>query len=72
MKEDLRLLRAKDCAIKTGQSVTNWWRWVRGGIAPRGRKISQGITVWRSDEVDEFIDQLVPRSGKNGGVANAQ
>lgn len=57
----LHLLRAKDCARVAAVSPATWWNWVSDGIAPKGHKISQSITVWRSDEVEEFLNLLVPR-----------
>ena len=58
---DLRLLRAKECARKLGHSQPTWWAWVKSGRAPAGTKISPRETVWRSDEIDELIERLVPR-----------
>jgi predicted DNA-binding transcriptional regulator AlpA len=57
----LTLLRAKDCAKAASVCDATWWAWVREGLAPQGHKISQQITVWRSDEVEEFLNHLVPR-----------
>lgn len=61
MNEPLCLLRAKECARRLGVSLPTWWKWVKDGKAPGGTEISQGITAWRSDEVTEFINRLVPR-----------
>jgi len=61
MSQPLHLLRAKQCASRMGHSVTTWWSWVREGRAPAGTKISPKETVWRSDEIEELIERLVPR-----------
>ena len=57
----IELLRAKDCAVKAAVSKATWWNWVREGKAPEGTKLSKQVTVWRSDEFEEFINRLAPR-----------
>ena len=57
----LSLYRVKDCARAAAVSTATWWSWVKAGTAPPGHKISQSITVWRSDEVEEFLNRLAPR-----------
>lgn len=59
-----RLLRAKQCAEMMGFSVPTWWVWVRSGKAPAGTALSESMTVWRSDEIEELIDKLVPRKNQ--------
>lgn len=64
----VKLLRAKQCAEIMGFSVPTWWVWVRSGKAPKGTAISESMTVWRSDEIQELIDRLVPRQEWGGKV----
>ncbi len=40
--------------IPVGRST--WWRWVKEGKAPRPVKLSERITVWRTDEILQFAE----------------
>lgn len=35
-----------------------WWKWVRTGKAPKGIKFGPNITVWRAEDIREFIKRL--------------
>ncbi len=39
-------------------SIATWWRWVKSGRAPKGKRLSPGTTVWDVQEVLEFIKSL--------------
>jgi predicted DNA-binding transcriptional regulator AlpA len=32
-----------------------WWRWVKSGKAPKPVRLSAGVTVWRADDVQQFV-----------------
>jgi len=40
-------------------SRSTWWRWVKEGRAPKPIKLGKNITAWRSNEIDDFIQNLV-------------
>jgi predicted DNA-binding transcriptional regulator AlpA len=50
------------CAI-AGVSFPTLWLWMRKGSFPRGREMG-GKTVWRSDEVQAWLDALPVRTYK--------
>jgi len=52
---------------KVGVSKSTWWEWVRRGIAPKGIKLTNRITVWRASEIYMFIE----RSATNGLMREA-
>ena len=39
-------------------SKTAWWKGVAEGKYPQPIKISEKVTVWRSDQIEALIDQL--------------
>lgn len=39
-------------------SDTTWWRWIQEGKAPKGLKLGPAITVWKAEEIREFIKRL--------------
>jgi len=41
--------------LPIGEST--WWRWVSEGKAPKGIKLSPGVTVWRAADVYALADQ---------------
>lgn len=39
-------------------SRSTWWKGVKEGRYPKGRKLSRNITVWRLSELLEFMEDL--------------
>lgn len=39
-------------------SKSTWWLWVQNGKAPKGRKISAGVTVWNRSDIHAFIEKI--------------
>ena len=39
-------------------SKSTWWLWVQNGKAPKGRKLSPGVTVWNRADIHAFIEKL--------------
>jgi prophage regulatory protein len=39
-------------------SKTAWWKGVAEGKYPQPIKISEKVTVWRSDQIEALIEQL--------------
>jgi prophage regulatory protein len=39
-------------------SKSTWWLWVQNGKAPKGRKLSAGVTVWSRSDIHAFIEKL--------------
>ena len=40
-------------------SKTTWWDGVKRGIYPKPIKLSQNMTVWRSDDIQKLVDDIV-------------
>lgn len=47
---------SKICEILSIAKST-WWLWVKNGRAPKGFKISDGITVWPKDVIHKFLKE---------------
>ncbi|WP_049629096.1 AlpA family transcriptional regulator [Cellvibrio sp. pealriver] len=43
-------------------SKSTWWLWVQNGKAPKGRKLSPGVTVWSRSSIHAFIEKLEAES----------
>lgn len=58
-----RFFRVADIATtptKTGMlpvSPATIWRWVRDGKFPKPIKMGDCVTVWRSEDIDAFIER---------------
>ena len=39
-------------------SKSAWWKGVSEGIYPQPIKVSEKVTVWRADEIQELIDKI--------------
>jgi len=50
------LLRIKDVMKKTGVAKSTIWLWVKEGKLPKPIKLSERITVWNENEIDEWIE----------------
>jgi predicted DNA-binding transcriptional regulator AlpA len=61
-----RLLRKRDILEISGVSYQTIWQWMRDGKFPRSRVTAgkSSSTVWRSDEVQAWIDNLPVRKLK--------
>lgn len=42
--------------LPIGEST--WWRWIQEGKAPKGMKLSPGVTVWRAEDVYALAEKL--------------
>ena len=36
-------------------SPSTWWKWIREGKAPKGRKLARNVTVWKAEEILSFV-----------------
>lgn len=54
----LSLERQSQVLKRVPVSRSTWWRWVKEGKAPQPIKLSEKVTVWRSNDIDEFILRL--------------
>lgn len=43
-------------------SKSTWWLWVQNGKAPKGRKITAGVTVWPRAEIHKLIRDIEHQS----------
>lgn len=58
-----RLLRLHQVLARVPISKSSWWEGCRTGRFPQPIKLGPRTTVWKSEEIDAFIDSL----GKQGG-----
>ena len=40
-------------------SKTAWWNCVKDGVYPKPMKLSDNVTVWRSDDIQKLVDHIV-------------
>ena len=66
----LRLLSKREVLDIVGISYPTLWDWMRAGKFPRSREVG-GRSMWRSDEIDEWIAALPVRKLKGDDVAAA-
>ena len=51
------VLRANELALRLAISKSTLWRWCKSkSNFPQPRKISQGVTVWFAEEVQEWLN----------------
>jgi predicted DNA-binding transcriptional regulator AlpA len=58
--ENKLLLKAKEAAATCGKSVRTWRTWDAAGWIPRPVRIGRS-TLWRADELREWISAGCPR-----------
>jgi prophage regulatory protein len=51
----LRLLRLRDVLKIIPVSKSAWFAGIKTGRYPKGRPLSPGVTVWRSDEIERLV-----------------
>jgi predicted DNA-binding transcriptional regulator AlpA len=58
-----KVLRAKDAAAFLGIGLSTFWKWVKDGRLPKGIRLSARCTVWRSEAIEDFIEQQATGQG---------
>lgn len=53
----LKAMRVKECAAYLGIAESTFWKWVKEGRLPKGRKLSARATVWLREDLEEFLEQ---------------
>lgn len=49
-------MRAKAGAAFLGIGQSTFWRWVKEGKLPKGRRLSARATVWTRAELEQFLE----------------
>lgn len=52
-----KTLRAKGVAAYYGIGVATVWRWAKEGKLPKGTRFSPRVTVWRIEDLEQFLNQ---------------
>lgn len=39
-------------------AASTWWRWVQIGHAPKGIKLSERVTIWKTSDIDALVRQM--------------
>jgi predicted DNA-binding transcriptional regulator AlpA len=65
---EVRLLDKHEVMRVTGTAWSTLYAWMRAGKFPRSRVVG-GRSMWRSDEIRQWIDALPPRRLKGDEVA---
>jgi predicted DNA-binding transcriptional regulator AlpA len=64
-RNQIRLLQRAEVLRLTGVSYPTLWQWMRAGKFPRarhfGKSRGKGKSVWRSDEIDQWLADLPVR-----------
>lgn len=55
-------MRAHDAAKFLGVAVSTFWRWVKEGRLPKGRRLSSRCTVWLRADIERFLRKAGRRS----------
>lgn len=58
------LYRLPQVLTRIPVSRSAWFAGIQSGRYPRGRSLGPRTTVWRSDEIDQFIDSINGRVGE--------
>lgn len=69
---DLGFYRVPQIIALLSISKSTWWLWVQNGRAPKGHKLSPGVTVWKRSDIHAFIDRLAsedPSGPESPGAA---
>ena len=49
-------MRAKSAAAFLGIGESTYWRWVKEGRLPKGKKLSARATVWMRADLEQFLE----------------
>lgn len=50
-------MRAKSAAHFLGIGESTFWRWVAQGRLPKGTRLSARATVWKREDLEQFLNQ---------------
>jgi len=64
MTEVQGLLRQKQVLKLIPISAASWWRGIRDGRFPKGRKLGPKTTVWRAEDIQVLLDRLGTENGE--------
>jgi prophage regulatory protein len=56
--QDERLIRLPGVLERIGVKKSTLWNWVKAGKFPQPIKLSERVTVWRSSDVQKWIDEM--------------
>jgi len=64
-QSDLGFYRVPQITQLLSISPSTWWLWVQKGRAPKGHKLTPGVTVWRRSDIHAFIEQLASETAES-------
>lgn len=50
-------LRVKDAAAFLGIGQSTFWKWVKEGKLPKGKRLSARATVWMRADLEQFLER---------------
>lgn len=56
--QDEKLIRLPGVLERIGVKKSTLWNWVKAGKFPQPIKLSERVTVWRSSDVQKWIDEM--------------
>ena len=56
--QELGFYRVKKITDLLCISKSTWWLWVQNGKAPKGHRLSPGVTAWSRSDIHAFIEKL--------------
>lgn len=51
-------MRAKSAAAFLGIGESTFWRWVKEGRLPKGKRLSARATIWKREDLEHFLNQV--------------
>lgn len=50
-------MRVKSAAAFLDIGESTFWRWVAEGKLPKGKRLSARVTVWKREDLEQFLNQ---------------
>ena len=50
-------MRVKAAASFLGIAESTFWRWVKEGRLPKGKRLSARATVWMRSDLEQFLEE---------------
>jgi len=57
-QQPIRLIRLPEVLSMVSVSKSTWFNWIATGKAPRSYRIGEKISVWKSSDIENFIEEV--------------
>ena len=62
-------LRCSEIAFKYGMGKSTVWKWTAQGKLPKPQKLATKMTVWRADEIESAMEEIMRNNSQVTPVA---